>query len=721
MTNTILAIEGMHCASCAFRIEEQLKTVPGVHYVSVNLASNKAYIQTEELQTDIPVLEEAVRRAGYSARRYVSNEHAHTVYQDHETRFGWRLILGGLLALPLLIHHIGMGLPLIRFSIWAQFGFAAPLYFVVGWPFHQSTLRLLRRGQVSMDTLISLGTSVAFFASLPALWGRPADLYFDATGIILFLVTLGRYLENRSKQRVNRALEQLVNLTPWVAHVLKEPHQVDLPVELVGIGDQICVWPGESIPADGEVLEGKGQVDESLLTGESTPVEKRPGSILFAGTLNGTSTLIMLAQSVGAETTLSRMIRLVEEAQGSKAPVQKMADRAAAIFVPFVLALAVVTFLGWVYWGGATWITAFQHVVAVLVIACPCALGLATPIAVMAGVGVAAQKSILIRRAEIIEKTLKIDAIVFDKTGTLTEGKPRLTDVLVIGDYKEEQLLRYAGALEAGTNHPMASAVLKEVMTLGLILPKAEKVIEVPGAGIQGWVEGHSVAVGTKAYVESLERVVASPQVRANAEAYRQGGQTVSLIAIDGKIAAVLAMEDALRTESKEVVSQLKKLGLQVHLLTGDGEVIARRVGEKVGADEVKSNVLPEGKAQYIVELQNKGLKVAMVGDGYNDAAALMTADLGIAMGYGADVAKESADIVLVQGDLMKVVEAIQISRETFKIIRQNLFWAFSYNLVALPLAVFTQIPPSLAAGAMAFSSLTVVLNTTLALVGKKI
>src|SRR5665213_721756 len=718
MTNTILSIEGMHCASCASRIEKQLKSVPGVQFVSVNLASNKAYVQTEDHQTDLPALEKAVQTAGYTAHPYLSNDHART-YQDHETQFGWRLILGGLLAAPLLIHHVFMSSPFFQFSPWTQLAFAAPIYFVVGWPFHYSTFKLLQTRQVSMDTLISLGTSVAFFASLPALWGEPVNLYFDAAGIILFLVTLGRFLENRSKQKVNRALEQLVNLAPRTAHVLKDTHQVDLPVEIVGVGDQLCVRPGESIPVDGEVLEGKGQVDEALLTGESTRVEKRPGSFLFAGTLNGTTTLIMRAESVGAETALSRMIRLVEEAQGSKAPVQKMADKVAAVFVPFVLVLAAATLWGWLFWGGVTLTDAFQHVVAVLVIACPCALGLATPIAVMAGVGVAAQRSILIRRAEVLEKTSKIDVIVFDKTGTLTEGRPRLMDVMITGDYTEEQLLRYAGALEVGTNHPLAGAILKEVMVLDLVLPKAEKVNEMPGAGVQGWVEGRLVSIGTKAYIESLEGVVASAQVRSNVEAYRQGGQTVSLMAIDQKIAAVFVMEDAIRAESKEVITRLKKLQLQVHLLTGDGEVVAQRVADRVGADAVKSGVLPEGKVHYIQELQKKGYKVAMVGDGYNDAAALTTADLGIAMGSGTDVAKEAGDIVLVQGDLLKVVEAIQISRATFNIIRQNLFWAFSYNLLALPLAVFTQISPSVAAGAMALSSLTVVLNT-LRLFGKK-
>ncbi len=712
MTNTILSIEGMHCASCALRIEKQLKTVPGVQQAFVNLASQKAYVQTEDDHSDIHPLEEAVQQAGYSARLYQPYQYTRNAYQTHERRFGWRLLLGGVLALPLLAHHFLTGFEIFHLSPWTQFFFAAPLYFIVGWPFHETTLKLLRKGQTSMDTLISLGSSVSFFASLPVLLGKSASLYFDATGLILFFVTLGRFLENRSKQRVSRALEKLINLNPRVAHVIKETHEVDLPVEMVGPGDHITVRPGEAFPVDGEVMEGKGRVDESLLTGESMPVEKRPGNHLFAGTLNGTSTLLMRAESVGEDTALARMIRLVEEAQGSKAPVQKMADQVAEIFVPFVLVLAILTVFGWIYWGGVGWAEALHHAVAVLVIACPCALGLATPIAVMAGVGVAAQKSILIRRAEVLEKTRQIDVIVFDKTGTLTEGKPRLMDVMIVEGFNEEQLLRYAGALEMGTNHPLASAIMREVMVLDLILPKAEKIVETPGAGIQGWVDGRPVAIGTKTYIEALEGVVASDQVRANVEAYRQGGQTVSLIAVNGKVAGIFGMEDALRAESKEVLTQLRGLGIKVHLLTGDGPVVAQRVADRVGADSVKAGATPEGKVEYVRELQAKGLKVAMVGDGYNDAPALMAADLGIAIGSGTDVAKEAGDIVLVQGDLAKVISAIQISRATFNIIRQNLFWAFSYNLLALPLAIFTQIPASLAAGAMALSSLMVVLNT---------
>jgi len=641
------------------------------------------------------------------------------MYQAEQNRLGWRLLMGGLLILPFLAEHVAMFLRPFQIPLLVQCFLAAPVFLVVGWPFHQAALRGLRQGEVTMDTLISLGSSVAFFASLPALAGARVDVYFDATGLILFFVTLGRYLEIFSKRRANRALELLTNLQPRVAHVIKETHQVDVPVERVMPGNTLCVRPGEAIPVDGDVLEGKGRVDESLLTGESVPVEKRPGRPLFAGTINGTTTLNMRASATGADTALAHIIRLVEEAQGSKAPVQKAADKAAAIFVPVVLGLALLTALGWILLAGHPVSQGLERAVSVLVIACPCALGLATPIALMVGIGVAAKRSILIRRAEVLEKSDQLDVMVFDKTGTLTEGNPRLVDLLALEGEQEEKLLRYAGALEKGTNHPLASAVLKEAMVLDLILPNVERVVETPGAGLQGFVEGHEVAIGTKAFVESLEGVVPSPQVRANVEAYRQGGQTVSLMALDKKIVGLFVMEDPPRADSKEVIGQLKALGLQVHLLTGDGEVVAQRVGERVGVDVVRANVNPQGKLDYIRELQGKGLKVAMVGDGYNDAAALTAADLGIAMGSGTDVAKESGDMVLTQGGLYKVIEALKVSRATFSIIRQNLFWAFAYNLVALPLAIFTRVPPAVAALAMSLSSVTVVLNA-LRLYGKR-
>jgi Cu+-exporting ATPase len=596
---------------------------------------------------------------------------------------------------------------------------AAPVFLLAGAPFHQAALKGLVKGEVLMDTLISLGSGAAFVASLTSFLIRSGDLYFDAASLILLFVTLGKYLEVLTKRRANRALELLMDLQPRIAHVTKETHQVDLPVEMVVPGDTLSIRPGEAIPVDGYIKEGKGWTDESLLTGESRPVEKRPGEPVFAGTVNGTTTLSLKAREVGERTVLAQVIRMVEEAQGSKAPVQRLADKAASVFVPVVLLLALVTLGAWMGLGHSTPSFALQRAVAVLVVACPCALGLATPIALMAGLGVAARRGILIRRAEVLEKTQSLDVLLFDKTGTLTEGKPRLVDFLVFEGEAEEKMLRYAGALELGSNHPLAAAVLKEVMVLDLILPKVEGLEEIPGAGIKGMVESHEVVLGTKAFIESLEGVVPSAQVRSNVEAYRQGGQTVSLMAVDRKIVAILVMEDPPRADSKDVVQGLRALGLKVHLLTGDGEVVAQRVADRVGVDVVKAGVTPEGKLQYLRELQTQGLKVAMVGDGFNDAAALAAADLGVAVGSAVDAAKEAGDMVLTQGGLHKVIEAIQLSRGVFSIIRQNLFWAFAYNLLALPLAALAPVPPALAAAAMALSSVTVVLNA-LRLYGKK-
>ncbi len=709
--SVILSLEGMTCASCASRIENKLNKVPGVEAATVNFASEKAYVRLGPDFKDLATLQAVVEKAGYSAKPYLPSKQASRLYQSDQNRLRWRLVLGGLLVIPFLLQHLLMGLGPFPLSPWIQLVLAAPVYLLVGLPFHEAALRGLKQGDLTMDTLVSLGSTTAFMASLAAFLWRTQGLYFDAAALIVFFITLGRYLETLSKRRANRALELLMNLRPNTAHVLKETRQLDVPVELVGPGDTLCVRPGESIPVDGDILEGKGPVDESLLTGESTPVEKRPGDKIYAGTLNGVATLILKAQSVGEQTTLAQIIRLVEDAQGSKAPVQKAADIAASIFVPLVLWTAFLTCLGWVFMGGQPFAVGIQHAVAVLVIACPCALGLATPIALMVGIGVAAKRSILIRRAEVMEKSLKIDTIVFDKTGTLTEGKPRLVDMIVFEGHREEKLLRYAAALELGTNHPLASAILKEAMVLSLILPGVERVVETPGAGIQGFVEGHQVAIGTKAFVESLKGIVPSPQVRANVEAHRQAGQTVSLMAVEGKIAAILVLEDPPRANVQEVVQKLKELGLQTHLLTGDGEVVATRVAARVGVDHSKANMNPAGKLEYVRSLQDQGRKVAMVGDGYNDAPALAAADLGIAMGTGTDAAKEAGDIILVQGNLSKVIEAIRISRATFTVIRQNLFWAFGYNLLALPLAIFAQVPPSLAALAMSLSSITVVLN----------
>ncbi|HVM32344.1 MAG TPA: cation-translocating P-type ATPase [bacterium] len=710
----IFSIEGMSCASCASRIERQLKQVPGVEEASVNFASQKAYVRVKEGFEDEASLEGAVARAGYGAKPYhpeTSGAPSQAQGQEQK-RLGRRLAWGALFTLPFLIHHLIAWFAPFEMPVGVGFALALPVVAWVGAPFHLNAWKGIRRGDVTMDSLVSLGSTAAFTASLPALFRVPLPVYFDAAALIVFFVALGRYLESVGRRHAGDALELLMRQRPQSAHLLKTSYQVDVPLEAVGPGDLIFVKPGEQIPVDGEVVDGKGWVDESLLTGESAAVEKRPGRRVYGGTLNGQSALTVQVEGLGADSALGRLIRLVEEAQGSKAPIQALADRAASFFVPAVLILALATFAGWTWAAHHPWTEALSRAVSVLVIACPCALGLATPVALMAGVGLAARRGILIRRAEALEKSRDIQAVVFDKTGTLTEGRPRLMDLLVTEGWSEQKVLRYAGALEKGVNHPLAAAVLREAMILDLVLPAAANVVETPGAGVKGWVEGHQVAVGTKAFVESIEGVVSSPQVRSNAEAYRQAGQTVSLMAIEGQVVGVFAMEDPLRQGARQVVGELRKMGLKTHLLTGDGSVVAARVARKAGVDDFQAGVTPAGKLDYLRELQAKGLKTAMVGDGYNDAPALAAADLGIAMGSGTDVALASADIILLRGELGKVVEALGLARQTLRVIRQNLGWAFLYNLLALPLAVFASVPPALAAAAMSLSSLSVVANS---------
>ena len=700
----------MTCASCAARVERSLLKVPGVQSAHVNFATHRAYVESD--QENVTSLVTAVEEAGYGVREPSGppirpSDHFHR----EQTRIGRSLLLALLFSAPFLVLHAGGGHP-VHLPLWIQALLAAPVYFLSGWIFHRRALRNLRHLTADMDSLVSLGSTAAFFASLPAVWAGRGESFFEASTLIITFVLLGRWLEASVKRRTGSALEGLMDLQPRSAHVIKKSRQLDVPVSAVGPEDLLSVRPGEAFPVDGEVTEGRSLADESLLTGEPLPVEKKMGSKVYGGTLNGEGTLTVRAVAVGEHTVLSGIIHLVEEAQGTKAPIEHLADKASAVFVPSVLALAFFAFGGWMLWGGALWNEALTRAVAVLVVACPCALGLATPTALLVGTGIAARRGILIRRAEVLESAASLDAVVFDKTGTLTEGRPRLVDAYVTEGLTEEKALRFASALESNSNHPLAQALLKEMMVLRLTLPKSEAVNETPGGGLTGRVEGHEVAVGTKAFVESLLGEPPSEQVRAHAEAFRQGGMTISFLSLDKKMAAIFAMEDPVRADAASSVRGLKDLGLEVHLLTGDGPVVAERVARRVGADAFRAGALPADKLQYVRELKKKGMKVAVVGDGYNDAPALSEADLGIALGTGTDVAKEAGDMVLVKSDLSRVSEALRLSRDVLSVIRQNLWWAFGYNLVMVPLALFSPIPPALAALAMSLSSVTVVGNS---------
>lgn len=700
----------MTCASCAARVERSLRKVPGVQSAHVNFATQRAYV--ESATPDRAAWASAVRAAGYGVRESAGpSERPSDRLGAEKTRLGRRLLWALVFSSPFLVGHWGGGFHLGHLP-WLEALLAAPVYFFAGWGFHRRAFLNLRHFTSDMDTLVSLASSAAFFASLPAVARGSGETFFEASSLILTFVLLGRFLEASAKRRTGRALEALMDLQPRSAHVLKKDALLDVPVSAVGPGDLLSVRPGEAFPCDGEVVEGRSLADESLLTGESMPMEKRPGARVFGGTLNGEGTLTVKAGAVGERSVLAGIIRLVEEAQGTKAPIERLADKASAIFVPLVLAAAALAFLYWIFWGGATWAGALTRSVAVLVAACPCALGLATPTALLVGSGAAARRGILLRRAEALEAASRLDAVVFDKTGTLTEGRPRLVDAYVAEGLPEEKALRFAGALEAHSNHPLAQALLKELMVLRLTLPQAEDVRETPGGGLRGRVEGHEVAVGTKAFVESILTVAPDERVRAHAEAFRQGGRTIAYLSLDGQVSAIFAMEDPLRADAADSVRALHDLGLEVHLLTGDGPVVAERVAKRVGADSVRSGALPADKLQYVRDLKAKGRRVAVVGDGYNDAPALTEADLGVALGTGTDVAKEAGDVVLVHSDLSKVAEALRLSRDTLSVIRQNLVWAFAYNGVMVPLAFFAPLPPELAALAMSLSSVTVVGNS---------
>lgn len=694
----------MHCASCVARVEKALRSVPGVQGARVHLISGKAYVQAEG-EISAQALEEAVSGAGYTAHVQKNRASSRVMpWEEEKRKSAWRAFSAVLISLPFFAMHAGAEVPL-----WLQGGLSFGVWLGVGWPYHRMALSALRKKSATMDTLVSLGSTTAFWASAAAgVFG--GQVYFDAAAMILTFLSIGRFLEAAAKFKAASSVETLWRLTPRSAHRVTQGRQEETPIEALVPGDLVHVRPGETIPADGRVMEGSSTLDESALTGEARPVPKAPGDLLFAGTLNGEGSLTLRVEKKPQDFLLHRVQDWVEQIQGEKASLQRVADRVAEVFVPVVLLLAFAAFLGWLF-SGASLFWALQRAVATLVVACPCALGLAAPVALLAGSASAARHGLLIRRVEVLERVPRIQTIVLDKTGTLTEGKPRLADLYTSEGWTEEKILRVAAGIEAHSNHPLARALLREVELLHLPLPRAEGVQEKPGAGVRGRVDGREVLLGTKAFVEAQEGVLPSEQARAHAEAYRQAGQTVVYLAVEREIAAVLAFEDPLRLHAAEAVRKLKRLGLRVVMLTGDQEATAKRVAEKVGVDEVRWSCLPQAKKEVVEALRRKGEKVAVVGDGVNDAPALAAADLGIAMDAASDAAREAADLLLVKGDLLRVEAALRLCRKTYRVIRQNFTWAVVYNLMALPAAALGPVPPAVAAAAMSFSSLSVVLN----------
>ncbi len=699
----------MHCASCVGRVERFLRKVPGVEDAAVNLATNRAFVAFDPAQAQPDTLIAAVEKAGYGAFPVSAAPKAEQAGPD---RALINFIGAAILTAPVLLFSmVGMDVERPLWMLWLFAALTAAVVFGFGRQFYGGAFNALRHGgAATMDTLVALGASAAYFSSLAALiWTRDPNVYFETAATIVTLILLGRWLEAGAKRRASTAIQSLLALAPKTARLVPDTgDERDVLIELLRPGQTVRVRPGEKIAVDGVVLSGTSSVDESLLTGESLPVEKSAGSSVIGGTVNGSGSLLFRATAVGPDTVLAQMARLVEEAQGSKAPIQRLADKAAGVFVPVVLGIALLTFLVWCFALHVGVAAALTPAVAVLVIACPCALGLATPTALIVGTGRGASLGILIKNGDALERAGRVGEVLLDKTGTITHGRPVLTDVVLHNGLDRAALLRLAASAEAGSEHPLAAAFVAEA---GDTLP-ASAFTNYPGCGIEAQIDGSVVRVGTAAF---LEQNGISLSLGANNDLARleADGKTAVLVAVGEGEAGILAVADTVRDTAKAAVARLRAMGLQVSLLTGDNPRVAAAVAKEVGISDVEAGVLPGGKADAVKRRQQNGrVSVAMVGDGVNDAPALAQSDLGIAMGRAADVALEAADITLLRSDLNGVADALLLSRRTMKTIKQNLFWAFIFNAVGIPLAACGLLNPMLAALAMAFSSVSVVTNS---------
>ena len=734
-----LDISGMSCAACVARVERAIRKVPGVAEVSVNLATERATVaaRVPPPGDTVQAIVQAVARAGYEAAPVPDETHtppdSARPADDRAERL--RVAAGAVLTLPLVAPMLLMPFGLhAMVPGWAQFLLAAPVQVWLGARFYAGAWRALRDGAANMDMLVALGTTAAFGLSVWNLVAGGGHLYFEASAAVIALVLLGKWLEGRARRGTGAALRALARLRPETARVRRGDAELDLPATALRRGDLLVVRPGERIAADGTVREGESTSDESLLTGESRPVAKAPGSPVTGGAVNGDGLLLVEVTGVGAESRLARIIRLVEGAQAAKAPIQRLVDRVAAVFVPAVLLVAAATFAGW-WLAGAGAEAALINAVSVLVIACPCALGLATPTAVLAGTGAAARHGVLIRDPEALERAGAVAAVAFDKTGTLTEGKPSVAAILPAPGVAEAEVLRLAATVQAGSEHPLARAVAARALASGLRVPPASGLRALPGRGVRATVEGREVLLGSRRLM--AERGIETGALDADAAASEAEGRTVSFLAEPGRVLGLIAFADAPRPEAARAVAALRRRGIRTVMLTGDNQGAAEAVARRVGLDEVVAGVSPEGKAEALARLRAGGPGhdpeggsgrgsgrgdgggpgaglVAMVGDGVNDAPALAAADLGIAMGSGTDVAMQAAGVTLMRPDLGLVPAALDVSRRTRAKIRQGLFWAFAYNALGIPLAAAGLLSPVVAGAAMALSSVSVVANALL-------
>lgn len=734
-----LNIDGMTCASCAQTVEKAAKKLEGMSQVSVNLATEKMTVEYDPSVLNFSDITRAVAEAGYGAKEEVSSVESIDLDKEKKEKaikdLWHRFIMSTIVTVPLLYiamgHMIGLPLPGIidpmvhptSFAL-TQLLLTLPVMYY-GRSFFTVGFRTLFRGHPNMDSLIALGTSAAFLYSLYGTamiyYGDTSftmALYYESAAVILTLITLGNYFEVVSKGKSSEAIKKLMGLAPKTARILRNNQELEIGIDEVQVDDIIVVRPGEKLPVDGVVVEGNTAIDESMLTGESIPVEKKKGDPVIGASINKTGSFQYKATKVGKDTALSQIVKLVEDAQGSKAPIAKLADQISGIFVPIIIILAVLSGLAWFFLGQESWIFALTITISVLVIACPCALGLATPMAIMVGTGKGAENGVLIKSAEALETTHKVQTIVFDKTGTITEGKPIVTDIITANGISETELLTLAASAEKGSEHPLGEAIVKGAEEKNMPLIKTDSFNALPGHGIEVTIDGKNMLLGNKKLM--AEHNISLADLADESDRLAEQGKTPMYITINGEIAGIIAVADTVKESSVRAIKKLHKMGIEVAMITGDNKRTAEAIAKQVGIDRVLSEVLPEDKANEVKKLQEEGKKVAMVGDGINDAPALAQADIGIAIGSGTDVAMESADVVLMRSDLMDVPTAVELSKSTIKNIKENLFWAFAYNTLGIPIAMGILymfggplLSPVFAAAAMSFSSVSVVLNAS--------
>lgn len=701
-------ITGMHCAACVNRIERVVSQLEEVDSVQVNLLTQKGTVHYKaNASLEAAGVIEAIERIGFGAS--LAPEVQEVKKEALPKAQLYRLIIAALCAVPMMVSMLGhhfMGWPML--PSWVELILATIVQFGPGLTFYQSAFAAVRSGALTMDVLVVLGTSVAYLFSIYNMFIGSHDMYFETSAWLITFILLGKLLEELAKGRTSEALKKLLGLQPSTAHVLREGTFVDIAIKEVQVGDILQVRAGEKVPVDGIVLEGFSSVDESMLTGESLPVEKKANATVIGATVNTTGSFTMRAEKIGKDTMLAQIVSVVEAAQTSKASIQRVADIIAAYFVPTVIALAVLTFLGWYYLSEVGFTTALLYGTAVLVIACPCALGLATPTSIMVGSGLGAEHGILIKSAEYLEKAGQLEAIIFDKTGTLTKGQLKVTESFVLAE-EEKEILPYVLGLENKTSHPIAAAIIIYCENQGILPYEVEAFEEVPGKGLRGIIKGKQVELGHSRWMRELGYELKAYEERLIEAESR--GMSVSFLALDRQIVGLWGVEDELREETVEVIKALKAMNIEAWMITGDNKRTAAYIGEKAGISHIMAEVLPQDKAAKVQELTSQGKSVGMVGDGINDAPALVSADIGFAIGSGTDIAIEAADIVLVHNNLHTLLSALALSRKTMKNIKENLFWALIYNCIGIPLAAFGYLSPIIAGSAMAFSSVSVVAN----------